>query len=55
MVMISGLLDIPYQTLRNRMVEEGIKVRDHKFTDTSDQQLDEMIYHMLKTTPTIGT
>nr|CAH0102060.1 unnamed protein product [Daphnia galeata] len=54
MVMISGLLDIPYQTLRNRMVEEGIKVRDHKYTDTSDQQLDEMIYHMLKTTPTIG-
>lgn len=52
--MTSNMLGIPIQTLRNRMVEHGIKVRDHKYVKISDKQLDETIYNVLKTTPTIG-
>lgn len=36
------------------MVEEGLKVHDHKYVTISDKKLDETIYLVLKTTPTIG-
>lgn len=54
LVMTSNILGIPLQTLRNRMVEEGLKVHDHKYVTISDKKLDETIYLVLKTTPTIG-